>query len=544
MKQAFLSNEDLMRIPLGATNFTNLRASKQIYVDKTALIYKITRTINAPVFLSRPRRFGKSLLVSCLESLFSRGLKDFNGLAIEKLWTEQKKYHVIHLDFSSFANSTAEQIKEELTKRLVSALQDFSKISTYDSQGKVNSPGFVLEEFAKSADSKSVVLLIDEYDAPFTHHLEDKTELKKLEDLFGDFFASIKLLEGIFRFVFITGITRISHVSLFSAFNTLWDITLDDDFSSLTGITEDELHLYFGRYVEHAALQLNLDVSTVYEKLRNTYDGFQFSLNTDCRVYNPWSLLTFLARSAQGFQNYWYQSSGGTPAILVNYLKAPSHLEEFRKISEGEHLVEISKMMSKSDAAHIPLDLLLLQAGYFTLRKRNSKFAKLVLPNDEVSDSVISLSLDLHNLKLSAKTVDKLDELAYLIDEGMIEEIVALFNLILSECISVKSHAFNDENSIRDMIFSQINAENIVKTREKINAFGYSDLELKTMKTKLVIEFKRSFTGRSEEKALEMALEQVRERHYGDSLENRNLLQVAMVISTTQKSISKWAVLS
>ena len=140
-------------------------------------------------------------------------------------------------------------------------------------------------------------------------------------DAVSSFFATIKSCEGIFRFVCITGITRLAHVSLFSMFNSLEDITVDEDYSALLGITEDELHKYFDTYVRNAAAVLDMSVSDVYARLKSSYNGFQFAINARQTVYNPWSIISFLKKNKQGFLNYWYSTSGGVPAMLVKYLQ-------------------------------------------------------------------------------------------------------------------------------------------------------------------------------------------------------------------------------
>ena len=543
MGENFFSNIDLMKLPLGATSFTELRKSGRIYVDKTELIFSLTRNISTPIFLSRPRRFGKSLLVSTFESLFKYGIRNFKGLAIEELWQEKRCYNVVHLDFSIYADKNALDFKQGLTSELVNAFSDLGEFPVRDESGEYFFPEEILSRVADIAEGKSIVLLIDEYDAPITHHFNDPEERHKIESIHGSFFAAIKRFEGIFRFVFITGITRVSNVSLFSVFNTLQDITLDDEYATLTGITEEELHRYFDPYVQNAASVLAMDAGNVYEKLKNSYDGFMFALDAKQSVYNPWSLLSFLTKPSKGFQNYWYQSSGGTPTLLVNYLKTQKNLDLFAKIGKGEHVIEISRLTAKSEAGQIPMDLLLLQTGYFTLRHGSSIYAKLVLPNDEVSDFVIALLLDIQNLKVSFDTSVKIDEIPSLADTGDIDAIVKVFNLILSECLSPKSKAFEDENTLRDIIYSKLPDKGLIKSREEPNAAGYSDLELKTSKSRLVIEFKRSYKGMSEKRALEQAVIQMKERRYGEGTDGRKVLKVAMVISSSKKAITRWLVL-
>ena len=434
MGKTILDKTMMLRLPLATTGFSVIRNSK-IYVDKTSLIMDLALNDGAPVFLSRPRRFGKSLLVSTFESLFSRGLQDFKGLAIEtgkEKWTD-KTYKTVRLDFSRYAFSNAENFSRKLTGALLFAF--YGNTGPLIKENGNKDPDDVLSEFAATSEDKSIVLLIDEYDSPITHHLGDNAEKAKIIATLGNFFATVKSCEEKFRFVFITGITRIAHVSLFSVFNNLADITCDDDYATLLGITDAELHHYFDPYVRNAAAVLDMSVSDVYEKMKTVYDGFQFSIDAAETVYNPWSVLSFLKDPKKGFLNYWYATSGGTPTILVKYLEDKGNLELFSKLSyqvknaeDGENLVSLDTLMSKSDPDKIPMAMLLTQTGYFTLRKDSSEYARLVIPNDEVAESLIKLSLDINHLNPAVTTRSKLAKLAALVNAGDIEGIFSLFN--------------------------------------------------------------------------------------------------------------------
>ena len=551
MGMPILDEAILLKLPLATTGFSVIRNSK-IYVDKTSMIRKLAVTDGAPVFLSRPRRFGKSLLVSTFESLFSKGLQDFKGLAIDtgdEKWTDET-YKVVHLDFSQYANFSCEELKKNLTRCLVRDFSDFEKIDALDEQGNYNQPSDILEQAVKNAPDKSVVLLIDEYDSPITHHIHDVSERDKIIAVLAGFFATIKSYEPKFRFVFITGITRIAHVSLFSVFNNLADITCDDDYATLLGITDAELHHYFDPYVRNAAAVLDMSVSDVYEKMKTVYDGFQFSIDAAETVYNPWSVLSFLRDPKKGFLNYWYATSGGTPTILVKYLEDKSNLDLFSKLSyqvknaeDGENLVSLDTLMSKSDPDKIPMAMLLTQTGYFTLRKDSSEYARLVIPNDEVAESLIKLSLDINHLNPAVTTRSKLAKLAALVNAGDIEGIFSLFNTALTEGISANAKAFNDENSIRDFIYVLLPRNGIIKTRENPNARGFSDLEIRTNEVKLVIEFKRIRDGYPLKTAMNDALNQLKSRHYGETVQNLRLIRAAMVISPEDRNLADFRVL-
>jgi hypothetical protein len=505
-----------------------------------------------PVFLSRPRRFGKSLLVSVFESLFSNCREYFKGLAIENddYWKEGKTYKVVRLDFSRYASMDSENLKKCLTREIASGYSGCKQLEVLDEQGNFNEPSYMVSQIYRSAGTSSVVLLIDEYDAPITHHMSEPEEQKKIIAILSSFFATIKSCEKVFRFVFITGITRLAHVSLFSMFNNLLDITADDDYSGLLGITEEELHKSFDPYVRNAASVLDMSTEEVYARMKSAYNGFQFTINAKETVYNPWSILSFLKDPKKGFANYWYSTSGGTPTILVEYLKRTENLDLFNMLryrdsssDDNDMLVDNDALLSKSEPDQIPMDMLLLQTGYYTIKQEARGLGRLVIPNDEIAESMIKLSLDIHNLKTTPGTRKGLAGLPELLDAGDIESVFRLFNTLLCECVSSNSKAFNDENTIRDIIYSQIPQEEINKAKEVINSQGYSDLELKTAKTKLVVEFKRIPDSGGEESAIKDAISQMRTHHYGETTENIKLIRAAMIICTATRSLTAYRVL-
>ena len=557
MGQAILDKSEIDKLPLGYTSFSEIKNDGAIYVDKTDLVGDLGRLKATPVFLSRPRRFGKSLLLSTFESLFSRGLKDFENLKIiendleskDKFWHNEKTYKVIRLDFSNYANSDIDTFKSSLTL----ALQCMIKGKTMDeltAGEKSLLPTDVLLNCSYTNPGKNLVLLIDEYDSPISHSVDSPQKMKEMMDFISSFFAAIKSCERIFRFVCITGITRLAHVSLFSMFNNLEDITANDKYSSLLGITEDELHEYFDTYVQNAAAVLDMSVSDVYARLKSTYNGFQFTIGAQQTVYNPWSLISFLKKPEQGFSNYWYSTSGGVPTMLVKYLQQKSNLEIFNllrnKVSDpDDERISVNRdtILAKSEPDQIPMHLLLYQAGYFALKQTGKHRAKLVIPNDEIAESIIQLSLDMQNLKPSDETCDRLDELADTIDSGNVEGVFNLFNAMLFECVSSNSKAFNDENTIRDIIYALIPRDDILKSKEVMNSQGFSDLELKTRQTKLVIEFKRIAEAGNEDNIIEEAFTQMRTRHYGETAEPQKLIRAAMVISTGQRRLVAWRVM-
>ena len=311
---------DIRRLPRANSSFESIRRKNQIYVDHTDLIFEFAY-LDGPNFLSRPRRFGKSLLVSTLESLFSHGTEFFKGLKIEKLWdkAEQgKTYKVIHLDFSalSFEN------KSELNNQITYILADFAKRDGFNlpDDYKERSAGLNLKTIVESAPSE-YVLLIDEYDYPLTHSLGNKELFESYRLYLQGLFGAIKGLTGDMRFIFITGVGRFAKTSVFSQMNNLRDLSLESKFAPLLGYTDDDMHQYFDEYVENAANTLDITKDECYSQIKAHYDGYRFHVDNATTLYNPWSVLNFLTAPKNGFRNFWYETGGAYPTLIATYIK-------------------------------------------------------------------------------------------------------------------------------------------------------------------------------------------------------------------------------
>ena len=531
---SFLEISDINRLPYGDPNFVNIRETGSIYVDKTKLIYKIASQ-RAPIFFSRPRRFGKSLLVNTLHALFSTGLKYFKGLDIEKVWND-KTYKVIHLDFSSMAEDNAEELKEDLSEVLIEEFGVKGLVSPYNEQG-VRRPARVFSEILKKFELNSIVLLIDEYDAPLTHNIDNKDNLNEIVKVLNNFYATVKQYTGTFRLIFITGVTRTSHISIFSAFNNILDISLDEEFNGLLGFTQKDLIQYFDSYIENAAFNLKISKNDVYYRLEKYYDGFQFSIDAKETIYNPWSILSFFKQTNKGFQDYWF-NSGGISSIIMQYLKVSDSFD-LMNYDDREIYVDKDELTDRYEITDIPRDILLYQTGYLTIRKIADNTAKLEFSNAEVENSLFRLYLRSNNFKTLPRTKVKIGEIYKEIDKKDIISIVSIFNDILNECVSTLSKIFQDERSVRDIIYAALPQYiYLQKIKERETLKGFSDLELLTQKTHMVIEFKRTTPARNAASALKEAIQQIQSKKYGSgAYQNLELFRVAMVISTEEKAI-------
>ncbi|MBQ7609210.1 MAG: AAA family ATPase [Desulfovibrionaceae bacterium] len=288
---------DANKLSLGLLKFYNIRKTNTIYVDKTNVIAKIAKKV--PIFFLRPRGFGKTLLVHTLSSLFTDGLEYCNGLDIEEWWND-KKYQVVHLDFSSLADKSPLEFKRDFNALIIERFGMEGKVEKYDELG-MRSPDRVINEIAKRLADNSVVLLIDEYDAPLVHTINNPDEFIDIMEMLNNFYAIIKQYIDAFRLVFITGVTRVGQSSMFSVFNNQLDISLDDEFNQLLGFTLSYLERYYDPYIENAAKSLKIGKDDLYQEIKLYYGGFQFSLGAKERVYNPWSLLNFFSNPEKVF---------------------------------------------------------------------------------------------------------------------------------------------------------------------------------------------------------------------------------------------------
>ena len=308
-----MKKNELTKLPLGYSDFVRLREEDCIYADKTALIYQLCAE-GSKIFISRPRRFGKSLLTSTFESLFKYGLRDFQGLAIEKLWKD-KTYDVVHLDFSEIREFSDKDDFELQFDHLL--LSNFGAVGfIYDE--KKGYPLVQISAWLATLPVSSLVILIDEYDAPLTNCLGNSALFNDVRRIMSSFFLKLKARDRCLRFSFMTGITKYRQTSIFSELNNFTDVSFDSGYGTLLGYTEEEILTNFAPWVDRACRMLNLSREELLTQLKKHYDGFCFDEFAQTHVYCPWSVLNFLKRPSRGFQNYWYES-GGRPAVLLKY---------------------------------------------------------------------------------------------------------------------------------------------------------------------------------------------------------------------------------
>ena len=362
----------MVNYPIGIQTFDKIRQGGYLYIDKTKYIYEITHP-GQYVFLSRPRRFGKSLLMSTFDSYF-RGRKDlFKGLAIEKLEKDWTEYPVLHFDLSDIKKGTVEDFGENVNSSLASMEGEFGIAKTSDN------PGTRLKDLVEriyNKTGKQVVLLFDEYDAPLLTVLHDPERLETMRTELQSFYSPIKKLDPYLRFVFITGITKFSQLSIFSQLNNLNNISMLPQYAAMCGITIKELEDNFQEGIAVLAEKYHYSHKQVIDKLLYHYDGYHFAEDSE-GVLNPFSLLS--AMNNRKFNNYWF--STGTPTFLVNMM---------RKFHTDLTEIDGSKAMQEdfdapTENMHNVLPLF-YQSGYLTIKDYNPRSGMYTLgyPNEEV----------------------------------------------------------------------------------------------------------------------------------------------------------------
>ena len=359
--------------PIGIQTFSNIREGDYLYIDKTEYVYRMANSDAKYVFLSRPRRFGKSLLASTLHSYFS-GRKDlFEGLAIEKLEKDWTEYPVLHFDMSLGKHMDKEQLNRYLESQL-SRNEEALGLQPRSVDANDRLTDLIMK--AHRATGKKVVILIDEYDAPLLDVVHEDENLPLLRDVMRNFYSPLKGCDPYLRFVFLTGITKFSQLSIFSELNNIDNISMDESYAAVCGITEDEMLTQMDNDLRLLAERLKSTKEEALAKLKDNYDGYHFTWPSP-DIYNPFSLLTSLSKGK--IDSYWFGS--GTPTYLIEMLRkfgvVPSRIGG-EEASAADFDAPTERMMSA-----IPL---LYQSGYITIKGHDAIFDTYTLdiPNKEV----------------------------------------------------------------------------------------------------------------------------------------------------------------
>jgi len=512
-----------MIYPIGIQNFEKIRTEDFLYVDKTAEIYKLAKE-GRYYFLSRPRRFGKSLLVSTMEAYFSGRKELFSGLAIEKLETEWKQHPVLHLDLSGVSYTDEFVLERVLSDKLAKWETLYGAVNTSDILG------LRFKEVIEAAYNKTgnqVAILIDEYDKPIIDNLGNEPTLSHLRSTLQGFYSVMKSMDARIRFGFLTGVTKIGKMSVFSGLNNLNDISMIPDYVDICGVSETELHEYFDESISELSSANEMSKEECYVKLKSMYDGYHFCEDS-IGIYNPFSLLNTFQNKK--FREYWFET--GTPGFLVEVMRKTSF-----DVTTLENQTVDSTLMSNADAI-FENPVYLFQSGYLTITGYNDMFRlyQLGFPNQEVKNGFLNCLLKYYvpmSPDMSGTTL--IYQLWHSITEGNPKS----FMQILSSLFANTSYQIQGETE-KDFqyamyIISALLGEYVQVERTTSN--GRIDLFIQTKEFIYIFELKVNADA-------DVALRQIDEKGYARPFEgdSRKLFKIGVNFSTATRRIEDWKI--
>lgn len=498
--------------PIGLQTFERIRVEDKFYIDKTEYVYRMAHTDGTYFFLSRPRRFGKSLLLTTMQSYFE-GKKDlFKGLAIEKLEKDWISYPVLHFDMSMGKHMEIAQLERYFDQQLSEQEQKWGITNpAVDANVRLIS----LIQTAYRETGKQVVILIDEYDAPLLDVVHEDEKLEELRNAMRNFYSPLKGCEKLLRFVFLTGITKFSQLSIFSELNNITNISMDEPYAGICGITEDELVNGMRDDIEALAEKLNLSYEQTLAKLKDNYDGYHFTWPSP-DVYNPFSLLTCFAK--QKIDSYWFGS--GTPTYLINMMRnfnfLPANLGESMEAGKDDFDAATETMTT--------IMPLLYQSGYITIKDydEETELYTLAIPNKEIRVGLYRSLLPHYLTSKTAMCNTTIAKMSVLIKHGKIDEALQLLKSFWETVpYCDNTHYEGHYQQTMYIIFALLTNFRIIV--EQHTSKGRIDITMETDDAIYVMELKFGKTAQE-------ALEQIESKHYVNTfvMSGKEIIKVGM----------------
>ena len=510
--------------PIGIQNFEKIRKDGYFYIDKTALIYQMVKT-GSYYFLSRPRRFGKSLLISTLEAYFLGKKELFEGLAIEKLEKDWITYPIFHIDLNTEKYDTRESLDSILNFTLEKWEQQYGTAPS-ETTFALRFRGLI--ERAYEQTGQRVVILIDEYDKPMLQAIGNEELQKEFRNTMKAFYSVLKTMDGCIQFAFLTGVTKFGKVSVFSDLNNLDDISMRNQYIDICGVSEKELHDDLEIELHELADIKGVSYHEICDKLREYYDGYHFTHNS-IGIYNPFSLLnTFKYKE---FGSYWFET--GTPTYLVELLK--KHHYDLRRMAHEETSISVLNSIDSASDNPIPV---IYQSGYLTIKGYDEEFGiySLGFPNREVEEGFIKFLLPFY---ANTNAVESEFEIQKFVREIRIGDYDSFFRRLRSFFADTPYELIRDlELHYQNVLFIVFKLVGFYVKAEYHTSEGRIDLVLQTDKFVYVIEFKLDGTA-------EDALRQINEKHYALPFEaggNRRLFKIGVNFNAKMRNIEKWIV--
>ncbi len=515
--------EALKNLPIGVQDFESLRKDGYLYVDKTALVYQLA-TVGRYYFLSRPRRFGKSMLLSTLHAYFSGKKELFEGLAIEKLEKDWTTYPVLHLDLNVGEYRTEDDLRNKLDVELDSWEQLYGKNAVEKSLG-TRFEGVIRRAYEKTG--LRVVILVDEYDKPVLQTIENEELQATYRSILKGFYGALKSMDRCIKFAFLTGVTKFGKVSVFSDLNNLYDISMDEPYTSICGITDEELDTVFVPYIQRLAAVMRRPYDEVREVLRVQYDGYHFCEDSE-GIYNPFSLLcTFQSNK---IKSYWFET--GTPSYLVYLLK--KHNYNLEQMSEVECDADVLNSVDSQSTDPIPV---IYQSGYLTIKGYNPRFGiyKLGFPNVEVEDGFMKFLLPYYSPINRAQSAFYIAGFVEEVEAGKVDDFMKRLSSLFAD---TPYELVKDlENHYQNVLFIVTKLMGFYVKAEYHTSEGRIDLVLQTPDCIYVMEFKLNGTA-------EEALAQINDKNYALPFvaDGRKLVKVGVNFSSQTRNIERWII--
>ena len=520
-----------MKYPIGIQSFDQIIEDGYVYVDKTDLVYKLTQE-GKTYFLSRPRRFGKSLLVSTLKNYFLGRKELFKGLAIDRLEKEWNVYPVFHVDFNG-SDFTQEGVLE---KRLNGYVSDWEKkYGIYSQNDDLDLGGRFIKvlEAAHNQAGQRAVVLIDEYDKPILDVLDLNQQLEnRHRNVLKAFYSVFKGADEHLQFVLLTGVTKFSQVSVFSGFNQPKDISMDARYETLCGITQEELESYFAEPIAEMAQDYRCDTDEMKLRLKKQYDGYHFSDKmTD--IYNPFSLLN--AMDSKRIYDYWFRS--GTPTYLIRLL---SHFNENMNELTGKYYGMEEFVDYKADVEK-PLPMI-YQSGYLTIKDYNMRRNRFLLdfPNDEVKNGFLTMVATSY-LKPKERLEGWIDDVIDAMEDGKADTLGTLFTSFLSSIPYTMRRKEDEKERERYFQYTFYLIMRLISVytvyTEKVQSQGRVDSIVETPQYVYIFEFKLDGTA-------DEALQQIEEKGYAREYDSdkRQVFKIGASFSSETGTIGDWKI--
>ena len=522
-------------------SFINFYLNNYIYVDKTQYIRDLIKLER--VFISRPRRFGKSLTLDTIATLFETGVEPyFKGTWIYDKWTEPT-YPVFRLSFLNLDNFSIDEFKSELNSKITDFANKISVKGYVEKSEPENSIEGLLERLRE--EKRQIVFLIDEYDYQLTSNINNETLYKQFQEKIKSFYANIKNKWPI-KFLGITGVTRLKDVEIFSIGSDIRDITNASAYSQMIGFTRDEIKKYYIDYLTLAASYENncsvdkvtdAQIESMLDMMAQNYDGYCFDEFYKKKVFSTWSVNSFFQSIIENkfvyFDEYWYDN-GGLPSILVNYLKT-HELNIFEYLDKDKFLkVSSDDFKNPTALTTINQNVLMCQTGYLTLRSdlKKSSTVLLGIPNGEIYKALNRL-LAKNIFKGNSDVTD--DQGKNLLEVGSVDDIINLFNCALNS-VSYDNYPIVSESSVQNMLKLYLLGAHQEVLSEVHEAKGRADLVVNTDNRRIVFEFKYAKNEAEAKSKLSEAVEQIKTRDYGNILPKKNeLLRIAAVFNADPK---------